>query len=282
MLQDCEIRQLAEGSGGTFIFDVSIIDARFYEPLLRSLQRFAVTRIEQIAFTRDRLAEERVNAEAGAQMSTTVLQSIARNRTNYVPNIVELLAYVIPKSAILRSVSLSNIELTQEQLVKLSQAFAKSQVLKTVSFHQVPMGDRGLSILLNHLKGIRSISLMFCALTRESTDVILRFIDARRETIAKFEVSPTEIPPGDITRINEALSGPAPGRGQRKSLETLRTENEELKAELSRLRQSVNAVPLYENVLVVGKGAEEFVKFLRGIDARLLDLENGRAQMEHF
>jgi hypothetical protein len=282
MLQDGEIRQLAEGSGGTFIFDVSTINARFYEPLLRSLQRFAPAKIEQIAFTRDRLAQERVGAEAGTPMSTTVLESIARNRANYVRNIVELLAHVIPKSVILWSVSLSNIELTQEQLLKLCQAFAKSRVLKKVSFHRVPIGDSGLNILLSHLNDVRSISLTLCALTRESTHAILAFVDNKRETIATFQVSPAEFPPGDITRINDALSGSGQGRGQKRSLTMLRRENEELKAELARLRQSVNAVLLRDNVFVVGKGAEEFVRFLREIGGRLQDMENRRAQMEHL
>jgi hypothetical protein len=83
---------LTEGGGKIFLFNVSTIHVQLYEPLLKSLQRFAAVKIQEIAFTRDRLAQERVGAEAGTQMSMMVLESIVRNRTNHSPNMVELLA----------------------------------------------------------------------------------------------------------------------------------------------------------------------------------------------
>ena len=92
MLSAAEVRKLAEGTGDEYFFDFSVINGEFYQQLLVTLQHFGVRNIGHIGFSCDRLASELRSGQG--KLSTTVMESIAKKRTHYVVNIIELLCHL--------------------------------------------------------------------------------------------------------------------------------------------------------------------------------------------
>ncbi|OHT05413.1 hypothetical protein TRFO_26900 [Tritrichomonas foetus] len=307
MLADSAIRELASGKGGTYIFDLSDIDEQFYEPLLRTLQKFIPKNVESLGFNCDHLQDARRSANSGEPFPQSILRSIAKNRKHFIRNIVELLYHVIPRSTKLKTLKLSNIEFQLDQINRIAEAISKSVSFENLHFNRIPLGDEGLQAMIKRLDSnqIRSLSLLFCEITRKSTPILVNFAKSRTSTgkgISKIDLSSQEIPQKDIVRIQQALkiSGtPSPkktlGSPKKESLkgspkgstnggkyEALKRENQELKAELERLRSSVKTAQYNERVFVIGRGAEQFVRFLNEIESKLHDLEEQRSQMTSF
>lgn len=284
MLSAPEIRKLAGGSGDEYLFDFSVIDSETYQPLLIALQHFAPKNIVDLGFSCDQMAEELITGE----FSETVMQSAAKNRTNYVRNMIELLSHILKKSTVLESLELSNIELKKDQLSKLCDAIEKCTRLKKITINRVLIGDDGLMCILNSLNPstIKRIRVTECGLTKNSTQVILDFIKSKKENegIKEFEVAPGDLPKADIDAIAKQLGSKKIKikTPQKKSLEQLQKENEELKEELERLKSQVSAVKYNDRVYVIGKGASQFVRFLGSVESRIRDLEEQRSSMETF
>jgi regulator of replication initiation timing len=283
-LSDEEVRALAEGSDTTFTFDFSAIDSSLYEPLLKTLQHFALRRITDIGFSCDRLAREEENSKMGIDVSKTYRSSIANNRKHYVRNITELLYHVLTRSKILKSLTLSNIRFTYHQVLRLAEAFARNTCLQRVTFSNVPFGNEGLFRILDGLDVniIRSVSMKGCGLGNDSVPKILSFIEGKSDPrgLQEFVVSREEISDANIARIAERISLPSfEIDDDRKSIRALVRENEELKKELKRLRRLAKIVQVDEDVFVVGKRAEQFVEFLQGVEGRLKDLEDQKSMM---
>ena len=285
MISAVEVRKLAQGSGDEYFFDFSTISAQCYQTLLVTLQHFGVRNITAIGFNCDRMAEE---MRRGSKLSTTVLDSIAKHRTHYIRNIVELLSHLLRKSTALETVVLSNVEMKMDQFTKLCSAFSKCGQLKKVVLNRVFVGDDGLRVLLNALNPntITSLTVKECGLSHASMQVIKSFLQGRTSStgISQFVVSPKEFQSSDLDIIDGLLnkSQQSAPRVMKRSLEELRRENAELKAELVRLRESVCAVKYNDRVFIIGKDADEFVKFLGEVGDRITQLEQQKASMESF
>lgn len=309
MLSEAAIRQLSKGEEGKYIFDFSTINSSNYEILFRSLQKFALKNIDTLGFTCDELAKFQSRSTDRAQFPTYVAESIARTKTHYVRNIIELLCHIIPKSPRIREVLFSNLAIRREHIERLSTAFAKSKVLSSIIFSHVKFEDEGVRVLLNGLdpNSIRSISIIKCGITGACTDDIIQFIKRRMEQtigIQSFEVSPTEISDADRRKIRSALTGvpespPSPKRyapmqteeesedsedpeqaaedaERREKIEDLKTENKKIKDQIRALREMVNAIQCNDSIFVVGKGSAEFVMYLNQIEQRLVSLDGSK------
>lgn len=299
MLSDSAIRELANGKGSTYIFDLSDIDAQFYEPLFRTLQHFIPKNVDSIGFTCDHLLEARRNANSGNSIPESITKSIMKNRRHYIQNVVELLSHVILRSTRLKSIKLSNLELKVDQIIRIAQSISKSVSVDSLALSRIALGDDGLKVLLKTIDSnqIRSLSLLFCQLTTKSTLPILNFIRSRTVRgagISKIDVSAQEFPQNDIVKIQQALkvsgsNSPVKKTGSQSNLvqkeskegryEALLKENRKLKEELERLKSSVNTVQYNEKVFVVGKGAEQFVRFLNEIGPKLQLLEEQKSNI---
>ena len=285
MISAAELRKLAQGSGDEYLFDFSIINAQVYQSLFMTLQHFGVRNIASLGFSCDRLAEE---TRRGAKLSTVVIDSIAKHRTHYVQNIVELLSHLLRKSVSLDTVILSNIDLKTEMLSRLCNSFPKCGQLKKVTFNHIMFGDEGLRVVLAGLasSNVTSVTIKNCGLSHASIDAIKTFISGSR-SLREFIVSPREFPPGDLDEIDAALSKCSSPileaqTYKRKTVEELRRENAELKAELARLRNSVCAVKYNDRVFVIGKDADKFVQFMGEVGDRISQLEQQKSAMESF
>lgn len=302
MLSDSAVRELANGRGSTYIFDLSDIDAKFYEPLFRTLQRFIPKNVDSIGFTCDHLLEARRNASSGKSFPESITRSIMKNRRHYLQNVVELLSHVILRSTRLKSVKLSNLELTLDQILRIIESISKSVSVDSLVLNRIDLGDDGLKVILRTLDSnqIRSLGFLFCHLTTKSTVPILNFIKsrtARGAGISKFDISVQEFSQNDIVKIQQALKVSGSNSPVKKSAnqsnlaqnnsnegryETLLRENKQLKEELQRLKNSVNTVQYNDKVFVVGKGAEQFVRFLNEIGPKLQILEEQKSNIASF
>lgn len=298
MLSDSAIRELANGKGSTYIFDLSDIDTQFYEPLFKTLQHFIPKNVDSIGFTCDRLLEARRNTRAGNSIPESITKSIMKNRRHYLQNVVELLSYSILRSTRLKSIKLSNLELQVDQIIRIAQSISKSVSVDSIALSRIPIGDDGLKVFLKTIDSnqIRSLSILFCQLSAKSTTPILSFIRSRTvhgAGISKIDVSAQEFPQNDIVKIQQALkvsgsNSPVKKSGNQSSIqkdsregryEALLRENRQLKEELERLKNSVNTVQYNEKVFVIGKGAEQFVRFLNEIGPKLQLLEEQKSNI---
>ena len=81
MLSNDVLRQLANGEGNVYHFDLSKISSELYEPLLRTLQHFATKKVESLGFTCDELANAEQRSVTGKQIPVAVLNSIAKTKS---------------------------------------------------------------------------------------------------------------------------------------------------------------------------------------------------------
>lgn len=289
MLSEDLIRSLSQGENGTYIFDFSTIPSSKYEQLLRSLQHFAKSKIVTIGFNTDTLTQLQ-QSKSIKNYPQQVQSSIALNKSHFISNILELLVYILPRSTKLMELNLSTLNFRQNQLIKLFEAIKLCKSLKTIKFNDIPIGNDGLRSLLKMASPdqISSISVLDCQLTDNVTDAIVEFINRKKsqtyDGIASFEVSNKEFSEECCLEISEALKKKMNSANPAASPEVmkLRQENQQLKAELARLRQSVNAVQYNERVYVIGKNASQFVQFLRGIDQTLNHLEEQKKMINEM
>jgi hypothetical protein len=300
MLTDEVIRSLAGGEDAVYHFDFSTILAEFYEPLFRTLQHFSLNKIDSLGFNCDALARAEQQALTGKPLPVQVLNSIAKTRSHFLNNVVALLSYILPKSPRILEIVLSHLNFQGDHFDRFVIAASRSSSLRALYLSSIRVGTDGVRALLGALDPcqIQAITLHSCGVGRDSVGDILAFIARRGDRsvepggIRRFQVTGPNLPAGDEQRIVQALgvatvlSPRAKATGdirkrleaieeQREvsELEELERENAELKAELARLRQSINAVQFREDVFIVGKGAEEFVQFLMGIEEKLETFE---------
>jgi hypothetical protein len=290
------LRKLSAGSGASYFFDFSAIHAGQYEVLFPTLQRFALRDVDAIGFSCDTLASR----QSGDALPEAVLSSIAHTKTHFVRNIVELLCFLISKSARLASVHFSHLTVTLEQLERLSKAFGKSRVLRELHFSNVELRDEGASVILRHLNPdtIESVEMVKCGLTKGAVNDILMFI-SRRTTVGvglrAFDVSPTEIPDADRWRISIAVSGrprstsPTDARSateeedsgdseldveaisRQEQITQLQAENKLLMDDIKAFKEMADAVAMSDSVFIVGPGAPDFLLYLNRVEARLAE-----------
>ncbi|OHS97418.1 hypothetical protein TRFO_09396 [Tritrichomonas foetus] len=343
MLSDEVVRQLGDGDGLNYQFDFSKIAAEFYEPLLRTLQHFAQKKVESIGFSCDSLAKSEQKLATGQTLPVIVLNSIAKNKSHYISNIIELLCHVLPRSTRIKEITLSNMNIRKEYLSRLFSSLSKSKSLEKINFTKIPIGDELLRIMLSNIdpNQIKSIKINFCGISQKSTENIISFIHKRQIPsvgIHTFQISKIEIPEDDQILIQNALNDTSnvisPSQMSRHSpnmispkqspigkpdlninlhnvknynqpigsatsnkmaqsstrsarsaqrelrmkseltqIKAYEQENAQLRKELADLRKSLDAVQYNESVFIVGKGAEEFVRFISEIEAKIKHLE---------
>lgn len=305
MLSEKVLRQISINSGASFNFDFSYISSEYYESLFRTLQRYAIKNIESLGFNCDEQAKYESLVVKGSPLPKKVASSIARTKSNYIRNMVELICYVVPKSSKIQEIKFSNILIPRESLDRLAAAFEKSKTLKVIIFSRVLLENDGLQIFLNHLDPNDLISLSFvkCRLNDDVADSIIQFIMKKKSLftgLKSFEVSPDEISEFVRQSIAEAIAGAFRKNQQRqisqpqseflsdneddelesierqKILSQLKSENRTLKDQIKALKEMINAVKFGESMFVVGQGAPDFVMYLNDIEQRLVNIDGGR------
>ena len=141
MLSPEVVRQLGDGTGAEYQFDFSKIPSEFYEPVLRTLQHFAQKKIESIGFNCDSLAKaEQLSLISTTQLNSAqnstpsnkklpviIANSIAKKKSHYISNIIELLCYVLPRSTRIKELTLSNLNIRKDYMQKLIGCLSKSK-----------------------------------------------------------------------------------------------------------------------------------------------------------
>ena len=220
MLSEATLRQLSLNSGQTYDFDLSTINVSFYEPLFRTLQRFAINNIESIGFNCRELfrLEEKSNERyfsrdrSNIDLPDYIETSIGNKKTHYTRNIIELLSFIAPKSKILREIRLSYISMKREHLERLAMIIRRSPNIKSLVLYHMPIQNEIMRAMLNILnpETIQHISVIACGLTGACTREILSFIYKKSRPdigIRTFELSPSEFCNADLRRIARALGG---------------------------------------------------------------------------
>lgn len=303
MLSETVLRQISNNSGASFDFDFSYISSDLYESLFRTLQRYAVNNIESLGFNCDEQAKYESLVVKGSPIPKKIANSIARTKTNYIKNMVELICYIVPKSSKIRELNFSNILIPRTSFERLATAFEKSKSIKSINFSRVLLENDGLRIFLNHLdpNNLLTLSFVKCRLNDDVADSIIQFIMKKKSLSAglkSFEVSPEEFSEFARQRIAEAVAGAF--RSQKKQisqpqsdfyseseddekqsierqkiLSQLKSENRSLKDQIKALKEMMNAVKLGDSMFVVGQGAPDFVMYLNDVEQRLVNLDNG-------
>ncbi|OHT02485.1 hypothetical protein TRFO_30370 [Tritrichomonas foetus] len=308
MISETVLRQISKNVGASFDFDFSSISSELYEPLFRTLQRYALKNVDSIGFNCDEMAKYESIVVKGYPIPKKVANSIAKTKTNYIRNMVELLCYVVPKSTRIKELRFSNILISPAHFTRLSQAFGKSTSLKSIIFNRVLLENDGLRIFLNGLDPNKIVSLAFikCRLSDDASDDIINFISQKsvgpNVGLKSFEVSPTEFSDFVCQKIAAAVNGlngqlqqqisqiPAfeselysdneadelESLERQRFLSQLKAENRSLKDQIKALKEMVNAVKCGESMFVVGQGAPDFVMYLNDVEQRLVYLDGGR------
>lgn len=301
MLTDDVVRQLANGDGAVYHFDFSKIASEFYEPLLRTLQHFAIRKIDSLGFTCDELSRAEQRVATGRQVPIAVLNSIAKTKSHFMRNVVELICFVLPRSTRILELTLSNLTVRKDYWERIVNAMSHSTSLESVNLSKVRVGVEGIRLMMKELdpNHIRSISISYCGASEENLNDILAFIKRKDPGFAKnggiqvFQISKAEISEEQQRKIQEALGNKEPSpikkvpfrplspknikrpseEKELAEITALERENEELRAELARIRAEINAVEYNEDVYIVGKDAEELVKFIAGMEDKIKELE---------
>lgn len=299
MLSTEVIRSLAKGEGNTYLFDFSTIPSPHYESLFRTLLDFLKTNGQIIGFNCDELAciTDRTN------IPDNIKTSIAKKKTNYIKNMVELLSHVIPRSTTITELIISNIVLYPEHIKKLSGSFARSNILRKLTFNKVPLGDQGIQMLVGSLdpNKIESIIIKDCGVTSASTESIIAFINRRiskNDGIKVFDIDEQDMVPSDIRKIKalinnqneqrEATQKPVPSTPPRedfpednmdqddaisREIAALREENSMLRNQIKALSEMKASAELSGSIFVVGTGGPQFVNYLGDIEDKLLEID---------
>lgn len=225
MLSPEVVRQLGDGTGTEYQFDFSKIPSEFYEPILRTLQHFAQKKIESIGFNCDSLAKaEQMSLVSSTQLNSAqdststnkklpvvISNSIAKNKSHYISNIIELLCYVLPRSTRIKELTLSNMNIRKDYMQKLILSLSKSKSLETINFVRIPIGNELMHLLMTTLdpNRIKSIKINFCGITSNCTTDIIQFIQKKQSNsldgIQSIQLTKTEIPESDQILIQNAL-----------------------------------------------------------------------------
>lgn len=216
MLTDDVVRQLANGEGSVYHFDLSKISSEFYEPLLKTLQYFAIKKVDSLGFTCDELAHAQQRAVTGKQMPIAVLNSIAKTKSSYMRNVVELLCHVLPRSTRLVEITLSNLTIRKDHWLRVVSALARSTTLESINLSKCRIGVEGTKVLLKELdpNQIRALTITYCGVSEENLPDILDFIGRKDPNIAHeggiqlLKVSRAEISDEGQKRIRAALGQP--------------------------------------------------------------------------
>ena len=116
-LSNSQLRKLADGEGPVYRFDLSKISSKLYKPLFRSLQVFAINNIGSIGFSCDELKNAEQKVVVGRPFPVSVLNSIAKRKSSYIRNIVQLISYILPRNSKLHKIYLSNISFTRNNFL---------------------------------------------------------------------------------------------------------------------------------------------------------------------
>lgn len=307
MLSESVLRQISNNSGASFDFDFSYISSEYYEPLFRTLQRYAVNNIDSLGFNCDEQAKYESLVVKGSPLPKKIATSIARTKTNYIRNMIELICYVVPKSNRIRELKFSNILIPRESFERISSSFEKSKSLKSINFSRVLLENDGLQIILNHLdpNNLLTLSFVKCRLNDDVADSIIQFIMKKKslsEGLKSFEVSPEEFSEFARQRIAEAVAGAFRNSQKRqisqpqsefyseseedekqsierqRTLSQLKAENRSLKDQIKALKEMMNAVKFGDSMFVVGQGAPDFVMYLNDVEQRLVNINGGNVR----
>ena len=220
MLSDEALKQFsAKGPDFNYNFDLSTIDASYYEALFRKLQRFAITNIISLGFNCSQLAKYEATRDRDTKYTVPlppfIESSIAYKRGHYARNIVELISFVAPRSKTLQEIRLSYIFFKREHIERLATVISTSKSITSLVFFHVPLGDDKIRFLLNGLNPntIKHITVISCELTGACMPDILQFIRRRMDSnngIQSFEVSSSEFCEADRRRIVAALANCEP------------------------------------------------------------------------
>ncbi|OHT06330.1 hypothetical protein TRFO_25599 [Tritrichomonas foetus] len=213
MISHEEIRAIADGKGSVYHFDLSKISGDYYEPLLKTLQHFAKKNIESLGFNCDELFHAEQKLLIGKPMPVNVLNSIAKTKSHYIRNVVELVCHVIPRSTTLLEITLSNLNIKKDYISRIISAFSHSPSLETINLVKIPLGDESFRVLLKYIdpNQIKNITIMYCGITEVSLKDILDFIYRKDENVTKnggienFVISRAEISQNGQNKIQEAL-----------------------------------------------------------------------------
>ena len=218
MLSEEELRKLANGEGGAYHFDLSNIQGDYYERLLKSLQTYALKKIDSLGFTCDELAR----TKGWTQTPIAVLNSIACVKFHFMRNIVALLCHVLPRTQSLKELTLSNVSFKKEHWERLVAAISRSTTLERLNISHVPIGVDGLRLLVQEMdpNQIRSVSIAHCRITEDNVNDIIAFIYRKDDMIvyAGMNIYPKEIEEAlkSDVRVEEVLAYgiPHPFAGQ--------------------------------------------------------------------
>jgi hypothetical protein len=291
LISEAAIRRLSTGAGREYFFNLSEISADDYDPLFGTLEIFALTDVDAIGFSCDKLA-------SGHPPPAVVAASIAQQKPDYMSKVTDLLCSIVPKSKCLASVQFVNLPMSREHLERLSDAFGRSRSLRAIRFSKVELKNDGLRVVLLGLNPnvLESVEILNCRITEAATDDILRFIGRRvkiERGLKTFDVTTSDISAYGRKRIAVALAGrPASPFSEddspeedsdsdeinftvsdrRETIAHLRAQNALLVEQIQVLRDLADESRDDDAMFIVGPGAREFQRYMNDIERRVAAL----------
>ena len=166
-----DIRLLAKGSTGVYLFDMSAIRTSFFEQILSSIK--ANLSIRVIGFNCDSLA----NYTPTRGVPSIVSTSIAYCLPSFFHRIVRTFGYILPLSVTLEEIRLHNIIPEENDFSELCISICQSSSLKSFKCENVPIGDEQFSIGIKILarSSITFFRFKRCNLSDDSFPALEKF-----------------------------------------------------------------------------------------------------------
>jgi hypothetical protein len=183
------LRELAKCKNETLNFDLSAIDADYFEPLLRSLYAHIPSELHGLGFNLDVLDADRKDKikpefhkrrHPAPELEHSIFRLFKPNVI--VPRLIALLSRVLHKTHSLRVLKFRALPLQFPDVDVLAQSIEQCQSLRILSLSNFLLGTRGFERLILSLKkrGVQTLKCRNCALTDHITPLVVSLIAAHR------------------------------------------------------------------------------------------------------
>jgi hypothetical protein len=182
-----DIQRLSRCKATTLNFDLSSLDADYFDPLLSALCRFAPQSISGLGFNADLSIRERslplcMRGKDGRRIrnhpAIEFESSALKNCRSVVPRLIGALSRILPKSVSLRKLKFRSLNLRWQEFDVLAQSIGQCKSLHVLSFRNIRMDHLVFDRLTRAMKklGIRTLKCRGCCLDDKISNTLIGLI----------------------------------------------------------------------------------------------------------
>lgn len=206
--------KLGNGNMQACTYDLSLIPAKIYDPFYNTLPNMIYKKVENICFTCAYDRKYKASENKDKKKKEIIDNSIMAQKKNYVRHLIKILTAILPKSKLLKSLHMSNMDISFEHQKLLFESISRCTTLESFSFKNIEVSDYNFQILLNRISPYQFQELSFngCSITNESFNSIIEFIkmqppiEGQKIKLKSFDLSNCNLSDENIEYINNLIA----------------------------------------------------------------------------